>query len=142
MMKSLAIRSVRVIDGTGRTIERATVVIRGATIAAVGSDRDISLPRGTIKIDGRGLTLLPGLIDCHVHLCLGASRTSSERSPKRRPRSHCSNRARRRGNPWRQASPPCATWDHATTPSLRCNGLSTQGLSPDLALSRQVWRFA
>jgi imidazolonepropionase-like amidohydrolase len=71
-MKSLAIRSVRVIDGTGRTIERATVVIRGTTIAAVGSDRDLSLPRGTTKIDGRGLTLLPGLIDCHVHLCLGA----------------------------------------------------------------------
>jgi len=72
MMKSLAIRSVRVIDGTGRTIEQATVVIRGATIAAVGSDRDLPLPRGTAKIDGRGLTLLPGLIDCHVHLCLGA----------------------------------------------------------------------
>jgi len=71
-MKSLAIRSVRVIDGAGRTIERATVVIRGTTIAAVGSDRDLSLPRGTTKIDGRGLTLLPGLIDCHVHLCLGA----------------------------------------------------------------------
>ncbi|TMQ28647.1 MAG: amidohydrolase family protein [Nitrospirae bacterium] len=72
MMKSLAIRSVRVIEGTGRTIERAMVVIRGATITAVGSDRDFSLPRGTTKIDGRGLTLLPGLIDCHVHLCLGA----------------------------------------------------------------------
>ncbi|MBU6481240.1 MAG: amidohydrolase family protein [Nitrospirae bacterium] len=72
MMKSVAIRSVRVIDGTGRTIERATVVIRGTTIAAVGSERDVSLPRGAIKIDGRGLTLLPGLIDCHVHLCLGA----------------------------------------------------------------------
>jgi imidazolonepropionase-like amidohydrolase len=71
-MKSLAIRTVRVIDGTGRTIERATVVIRGTTIAAVGSDRDLTLPRGTTKIDGRGLTLLPGLIDCHVHLCLGA----------------------------------------------------------------------
>ena len=71
-MKSLAIRSVRVIDGTGRTIERATVVVRGTTIAAVGSDRELSLPRGAAKIDGRGLTLLPGLIDCHVHLCLGA----------------------------------------------------------------------
>ena len=72
MMKSIAIRSVRIIDGTGRTIERATVVVRGATIAAVGSDRDLSLPRGATKIDGRGLTLLPGFIDCHVHLCLGA----------------------------------------------------------------------
>ncbi|TKB92541.1 MAG: amidohydrolase family protein [Nitrospira sp.] len=71
-MKPFAIRSVRVIDGTGRTIDRATVVVRGATIAAVGSDRDLSVPRGATKIDGRGLTLLPGLIDCHVHLCLGA----------------------------------------------------------------------
>ncbi len=71
-MTTLAIRSVRVIDGTGRTIERATVIIRGATIAAVGSDRDLSIPRGAAKIDGRGLTLLPGLIDCHVHFCLGA----------------------------------------------------------------------
>jgi imidazolonepropionase-like amidohydrolase len=70
-MKSLAIRSVRIIDGTGRTIERATVIVRGTTIAAVGSDRDLSLPPGATKIDGRGLTLLPGLIDCHVHLCLG-----------------------------------------------------------------------
>ena len=72
IMKSVTIRSVRVIDGTGRMIERATVVIQGTTIAAVGSDRDLSIPRGTTKIDGRGLTLLPGLIDCHVHLCLGA----------------------------------------------------------------------
>jgi imidazolonepropionase-like amidohydrolase len=72
MMKPIAIRSVRVIDGTGQTIERATVVIRGTTIAAVGSGRDLSIPLGATKIDGRGLTLLPGLIDCHVHLCLGA----------------------------------------------------------------------
>jgi len=71
-MKSVTIRSVRVIDGTGQTTERATVIIRGSTIAAIGSDRDLSPPRGTSKIDGRGLTLLPGLIDCHVHLCLGA----------------------------------------------------------------------
>jgi imidazolonepropionase-like amidohydrolase len=72
MMKPIAIRSVRVIEGTGQTIERATVVIRGTTIAAVGSGRDLSIPLGATKIDGRGLTLLPGLIDCHVHLCLGA----------------------------------------------------------------------
>jgi imidazolonepropionase-like amidohydrolase len=72
MMKSVAIRSVRIIDGTGRTIERATVLVRGAVITAVGSDQDLSIPRGATKIDGRGLTLLPGLIDCHVHLCLGA----------------------------------------------------------------------
>ncbi|HSS31186.1 MAG TPA: amidohydrolase family protein [Nitrospiraceae bacterium] len=68
----MTIRSVRIIDGTGQTTERATVIIHGSTIAAIGSDHDLSPPRGTCKIDGRGLTLLPGLIDCHVHLCLGA----------------------------------------------------------------------
>jgi imidazolonepropionase-like amidohydrolase len=72
MMKPVAIQSVRVVDGTGRTTERATVIVRGTTITAVGSDRDLTIPRGAVKIDGRGLTLLPGLIDCHVHLCLGA----------------------------------------------------------------------
>ena len=79
MNKSVAIRSVRVIDGTGRTIERATVVVRGTTIAAVGSDRDLSIPHGATKIDGQGLTLLPGLIDCQVHLCLGAEPDGRER---------------------------------------------------------------
>jgi len=72
MMNSVIIRSTRVIDGTGRTIERATVVIRGSRIVAVGPDRDLSIPDRATKIDGRGLSVLPGLIDCHVHLCLGA----------------------------------------------------------------------
>jgi len=72
MMNSVIIRSTRVIDGTGRTIERATVVIRGSRIVAVGPDRDVSIPDRATKIDGRGLSVLPGLIDCHVHLCLGA----------------------------------------------------------------------
>jgi len=72
MMKSVIIRSTRVIDGTGRTIERATVVIRGNRIVAVGPDRDLSISGRATKIDGRGLSVLPGLIDCHVHLCLGA----------------------------------------------------------------------
>ncbi len=72
MTHPIAIRAVRVIDGAGHMIERATVLIRGATIAAVGSSRDIPVPRGAVAVDGRGYSLLPGLIDCHVHLCLGA----------------------------------------------------------------------
>ncbi|MBA5865214.1 MAG: amidohydrolase family protein [Nitrospira sp. CR1.3] len=71
MIDSFAIRSIRVIDGIGNVLERATVMIRGARVAAVGAHRDVSIPRGVRTIDGRGLTLLPGLIDCHVHLCLG-----------------------------------------------------------------------
>jgi len=67
----VAIHNTRLIDGAGAVIERATVIIRGATIAAVGMSKDVAVPRGATRIDGRGFTLLPGLIDCHVHLCLG-----------------------------------------------------------------------
>jgi imidazolonepropionase-like amidohydrolase len=69
---TIAIRQIRILDGLGRKIERGTIVIEGDRIAAVGPDQTIRLPRGTRRIDGRGLTLLPGLIDCHVHFCLGA----------------------------------------------------------------------
>jgi imidazolonepropionase-like amidohydrolase len=72
MTENLVIRSARVIDGTGRAWDKATVVVRGNRIAAVGSHRDLSVPRGARIIDGRGLALLPGMIDCHVHLCLGS----------------------------------------------------------------------
>lgn len=72
MSPVVAIRAVTLIDGTGQRIAPATVVIRGTTIADVGPVRDVCVPRGATVVDGRGLTLLPGLIDCHVHLCLGA----------------------------------------------------------------------
>lgn len=68
---AVAIYNTRLINGAGAVIERATVIIRGAAIAAVGPSKDVAVPRGAIRIDGRGFTLLPGLIDCHVHLCLG-----------------------------------------------------------------------
>ncbi|WP_455389749.1 amidohydrolase family protein [Petrachloros mirabilis] len=69
---AIAIHNARLIDGNGQTIERATVIIRNRTIHSVGPSRTVSIPQGAMRIDGRGLTVLPGLIDCHVHLCLGA----------------------------------------------------------------------
>ena len=68
----IAIHHVRLIDGHGFAMERATVIVQGRTICAAGPSRHVSIPRGATRIDGRGLTVLPGLIDCHVHLCLGA----------------------------------------------------------------------
>jgi imidazolonepropionase-like amidohydrolase len=68
----IAIHNVRLIDGSGQAIEQATVIVREQTIHAAGPRRAVSIPRGATRIDARGLTLLPGLIDCHVHLCLGA----------------------------------------------------------------------
>lgn len=69
---AMAIHHIRLIDGTGQAIEPATVIVRDQRIAAIGLSRTVSIPRGATLINGRGLTVLPGLIDCHVHLCLGA----------------------------------------------------------------------
>lgn len=61
-----------VIIGDGRVLEQATVVIRGDKIVGLGQGSQLS-PRSATKVDARGLTILPGLIDAHVHLCLDAS---------------------------------------------------------------------
>ena len=66
---TIAIHNTRLINGAGAVIDHATVIVRGASIAAVDTSKDVAIPRGAARIDGRGLTLLPGLIDCHVHLC-------------------------------------------------------------------------
>jgi imidazolonepropionase-like amidohydrolase len=68
---TVAIHQVRLIDGTGQVVEPATVIVRDSTIRAAGPSRTIAIPRGATRVNARGLTLLPGLIDCHVHLCMG-----------------------------------------------------------------------
>lgn len=59
-----AIRDVRVFDGE-RTLANATVVVREGRVVAVGPNA--AIPAGLEVVDGRGRTLLPGLIDAHVH---------------------------------------------------------------------------
>jgi imidazolonepropionase-like amidohydrolase len=60
------IRAARVLDGTGRTIPNATVVVRGSRITAVAPNA--SIPSGARVYDLSTLTLLPGLIDAHDHV--------------------------------------------------------------------------
>ena len=60
------IRAARVLDGTGRTIPNATVVVRGTRIVSVGPNE--AVPAGARVYDLSSLTLLPGLIDAHDHL--------------------------------------------------------------------------
>ena len=84
-VQTIALRSIHLIDGRGSTRDRMTVLIQGGRIAAVGPDREISVPRGAETLDVRGMAVLPGLIDCHVHLCLSAEadvvRTIEQEAP-------------------------------------------------------------
>lgn len=54
-----------VFDGTGAPPARADVAVEGGRIVAVGSGLD-----GDESVDCAGKTVLPGLIDCHVHLMI------------------------------------------------------------------------
>jgi imidazolonepropionase-like amidohydrolase len=64
---ALAIRCGTLIDGTGADpVRGAVLVIEDATIASV-VPRD-EVPRDAEVIDASHLTVMPGLIDCHVHL--------------------------------------------------------------------------
>jgi len=59
-----AIRNVRIFDGS-KVIPKGTVVFSKGAITAVGTN--IRIPHGAEIIEGTGMTLLPGLIDSHVH---------------------------------------------------------------------------
>jgi imidazolonepropionase-like amidohydrolase len=60
---TVTIRAASAFDGRGRSIPNATVVVQGGKIVSVESART-----GAATYDLSGLTLLPGLIDTHVHL--------------------------------------------------------------------------
>ena len=65
--KALVFRNVDVFDGS-RVIRNTTVIVSDGMIRAVGPD--LALPEQAEIVDGKGKTLLPGLIDAHVHLGL------------------------------------------------------------------------
>ncbi|HVF16443.1 MAG TPA: hypothetical protein VNA21_06010, partial [Steroidobacteraceae bacterium] len=65
----LALENVRVIVGDERTpIANATVVIEGERIVRVGARDAVQVPPSAQRIDLAGKTIMPALIDTHVHV--------------------------------------------------------------------------
>ncbi len=65
---ALWITADRMLDvRSGRLIAQPHVLVREGRIVEVGSG-DATLPAGATHVDLKGMTLLPGLIDMHVHL--------------------------------------------------------------------------
>src|SRR5438874_9077347 len=61
------VRCGTLIDGTGgEPVRGAALVLEGETI--VGVSRSGEVPRDAEVVDAGHLTVMPGLIDCHVHL--------------------------------------------------------------------------
>ena len=64
------IRNATVLDGTGRRLDDADVLMRDGKVAAVGTGLDAA---GATVVDARGRWVTPGLIDVHSHLGVYAS---------------------------------------------------------------------
>jgi imidazolonepropionase-like amidohydrolase len=67
--ETLAVTADRMVDVlTGTEVAKPVVVITDGRIAAVGRQGEVRVPADARHIDLPGRTLLPGLIDMHVHL--------------------------------------------------------------------------
>jgi imidazolonepropionase-like amidohydrolase len=67
--EKIAIKGGTLIDGTGRKpLEDAIVIIEGPKITEIGRKDSVEIPKTHNVIDASGLTIVPGLMDCHVHL--------------------------------------------------------------------------
>jgi imidazolonepropionase-like amidohydrolase len=61
---SLVFHNVAVFDGA-RSLRETDVIVSGSVITRVGAG--LANTPGATMVDGKGKTLLPGFIDCHVH---------------------------------------------------------------------------
>lgn len=66
---AIAFVNVNVIPmNTERVLRDQTVVVRDGRIIKVAPAKQVKLTKDTLRVDGRGKYLMPGLVDMHAHL--------------------------------------------------------------------------
>jgi hypothetical protein len=99
-----AIRGARVVPVSGPPMENATVVISRGIITAVG--KDIAIPPEAWVIDGKGLTVYPGLVDSFTDVGIPAAAPSGGEGggPRRLQEISPGPQDRPGSTPWRSAA--------------------------------------
>jgi hypothetical protein len=100
-----AIRGAKVVPVAGPPLENATVVVSRGIITAVG--KDIAIPPEAWVIDGKGLTVYPGLVDSFTDVGIPAAAPSSGEGggPRRQPETPARGpQDRPNSTPWRSAA--------------------------------------
>ncbi len=98
-----AIRGAKVAPVSGPPVENATIVVSRGLIAAVG--KDIAIPPEAWVIDGKGLTVYPGLVDAFTDVGIPAAPAASgESSPRGSQERARGPEDRPYSTPWRTAA--------------------------------------
>jgi imidazolonepropionase-like amidohydrolase len=78
--QNMVIKGATILDVTnGDMIKNHVVIVKDGRIDAVAPARSADIPKGIEVLDLQGHTLLPGLIDMHVHLTSGGGYHGYER---------------------------------------------------------------
>lgn len=65
---TLALTGGRIITMNGdQVIENGTILVKGNRILAVGQADDVTIPSNAHRVDVKGKTLMPGIVDVHAH---------------------------------------------------------------------------
>ena len=73
---TFAVTNAKIVTVSGATIENGTIIIKDGKIAQIGAG--ISIPKGTEIIDGKGLSVYPGMIDASTTLGLAEITLSAD----------------------------------------------------------------
>ena len=63
-----ALQFGKLIDGKGKVIINAVVVVNGERIIKVGTEKEVEIPQNAEIINLKNYTAIPGLIDAHTHI--------------------------------------------------------------------------
>jgi len=69
--RDVVLTGAKLIDGNGGpVIDNPVIVIKGERIVAVGAKGKVKTPPNAEVIDAAGCTLMPGMMDCHIHTAM------------------------------------------------------------------------
>lgn len=69
---AILFKNVKIFDGTSSSLSHASNVLISGNLIQKISRNEIAVDENTLVIEGNGKTLMPGLIDAHVHLAFGS----------------------------------------------------------------------
>jgi len=78
MASSYLFENGTIVDGTGAAPFAGAVLVEGEKIAAIGEEATRRATGEVKRLDARGMTVMPGLIDAHCHLSFDDAQSNAE----------------------------------------------------------------